>query len=192
MLPRWRAPCVHAGVLACALLVPSVARAQDVGNDEVTLKDGGSLRGIVISSEPGVGVQILEYGQKEPRTIPWDQVSDVVRDKFAPRPPPAAPEAPAVSVVTVPGGSIAVAAGASAAGAGAPPVRLHVESPVPVDVVTHGYDPATDSTVPKTLCVSPCDAYLHPELGQTLVVRGAHVTESRPFTLEGATGDQWL
>lgn len=84
-----------AALAAVSLLFATSARAQDVGQDEVTLNNGGSIRGTLISSEPGTSVKILEAGQKEPRVIPWSQVSDVERGKYAPKgavqPGPAGP-----------------------------------------------------------------------------------------------------
>src|SRR5689334_7458739 len=70
--------------IASTLLATSLAFADDsVGNDEVTLKNGGSLRGTLISSEPGLSVKLLELGGKEPRVIPWADVDHVERGRFA-------------------------------------------------------------------------------------------------------------
>lgn len=69
---------------------PSIARAEPPASvvvagldDEVTLKDGGAVRGVVVSVEPGKGVTIVVPGQKEPRAIPWSQVADVQKGKYA-------------------------------------------------------------------------------------------------------------
>ena len=82
-------------ILVALSLLASSALAQDPGVDEVTLKNGGSIRGTVISSEPGTSVKILEMGSKEPRVIPWAQVGDVEKGKYAPKsavqPGPAGP-----------------------------------------------------------------------------------------------------
>lgn len=53
-------------------------------DDEVTLKDNGTLRGVVISVEPGRAVKILVVGDKEARTLPWARVADVEKGKYAP------------------------------------------------------------------------------------------------------------
>src|SRR3954466_16159492 len=79
--------CMKGGIVAAVLAVASAAIADDLGNDEVTLKNGGSVRGTVVSSEPGTSVKIIEMGEKTVRVIPWAQVSDVERGKYAPKAP---------------------------------------------------------------------------------------------------------
>lgn len=79
--------------MALTLTIPaSAALADDAPpaavagmDDEVTLKDGGTLRGVIISVEPGKEVKILLLGDKDPRVIPWSQVADVQKGKYAPK-----------------------------------------------------------------------------------------------------------
>jgi hypothetical protein len=179
-------------LMASLLLASSTSWAQGAGDDEVTLKNGGTIRGTVVSSEPGVNVKILEAGEKEARVIPWAQVADVERGKFAAgskgdvqpgsagagyaSPPPFTP-----------------APGASVGTAGV--VRLHVDTPEPVGVYSrsvatgtvNGY--AITATLDAPVCVSPCDKVLDGSDGSTFFVRGDGVPDSNQFSLAGMKGD---
>lgn len=73
-------------VAVLALCISGTALADGLGDDEVTLKDGGSIRGTVVSVEPGTSVKILETGASSPRVIPWMQVADVQKGKYAAAP----------------------------------------------------------------------------------------------------------
>ncbi|HEY1695966.1 MAG TPA: hypothetical protein VGG39_27555 [Polyangiaceae bacterium] len=166
-------------LLASVFLSAPAARADDaVGNDEVTLKDGGSLRGTVVASEPGTSVTILELGQKEPRVVPWAEVSGVERGKFAP--------VPAADGKTLVPGTPGV-------------VKLHVESPVPVGVYKHRDSYGTTARgnaialdTPRLVCNSPCDTLLDGRLDREFSVVGDQANESDRFRLVGLTGTQDL
>jgi hypothetical protein len=162
-------------LLASLLLLPYSAAAADstMGQDEVTLKNGGTIRGTVVSSEPGVSVRIIELGSTEARTVPWAQVGDIERGKFAPKGPSVqpgsagpgyGPAAPAyVPPIPVP---------VPAQGAPQNQVRLHVNSPQPATAVSHrvaygrigwgGF--AIDTATP--VCMSPCDQVFDSGTGQ--------------------------
>lgn len=192
MSRRW----MQVGLVAAALAFAGAARADDLGNDEVTLKNGGSVRGTVVSLEPGTSVKIIEYGEKTPRVIPWGQVADVEKGKFAPKtvaqpgpagpgygtpPPPSQPVAPPEPKL----GSRGV-------------VRLHVESPVPARILAHeaptvghvgGYVFVMDRA--QGVCMSPCDKVLDGSAGQTFSVHGEFPTPE-PFTLAPHSGDMTL
>jgi hypothetical protein len=71
-------------VATLVLCVSRAAFADGLGDDEVTLKNGGSVRGTVVSVEPGTSVKILETGAEKPRVIPWMEVADVQKGKYAP------------------------------------------------------------------------------------------------------------
>jgi hypothetical protein len=183
-----------AATLLFVSLTPLTAAAADptMGQDEVTLKDGGTLRGTVVSSRPGVGVKIIELGQTSARMIPWAEVGDVERGKYAP--------AKAKAVHAVQPGSAGPGYGGSVATpvpAPTPPaheVRLHVESPMPTLLYSHstafgavnGYGFVIDSATP--VCSSPCDKVLDPGSGQTYTA-GGDFNSSPPFTLAGREGD---
>src|SRR5262249_55329835 len=134
----WR---LAAAALAVGLLIGAGAGAEEPGQDEVTLKNGGTIRGTVVASEPGTSVKIIEMGQEEPRVMPWSQVSDVEKGTYAlkaarvqtgragrgygaapppaplPRPPPQAAERPPPKL-----GDPGV-------------IRLHIESPKPARLI---------------------------------------------------------
>src|SRR3984957_14133999 len=160
--------------LLLPILSPVAAFADGaMGQDEVTLKDGGTVRGTVVSSRPGVGVKIIELGSTEARMIPWAEVGDVERGKFAskkkaavqpgnagpgygePVPPPPPPGPP-------PGTQ----------------VRLHIDSPVPAMIYSHqtaygavnGYGFVVDAATP--VCSSPCDKSFDSQSGQTFTAGG--------------------
>jgi hypothetical protein len=180
------------------LALPASAAAADaaMGQDEVTLKDGGTVRGTVVSSRPGVGVKIIELGQTETRMIPWAQVGDVERGKYAAsKDKKGAKPGSAGAGYAQPVPAAAVPAPAEAPPASA--VRLHVESPKPALVYSHqtaygavgGYGFVVDAATP--VCSSPCDKVLDPMNGQTYTT-GGDFTPSGPFSLAGSHGDMEL
>lgn len=182
-------------VVSALLLIASTALAQDLGSDEVTLKNGGSVRGTVVSVEPGTKVVILELGQKEPRTIPWAEVADVEKGKYAPaqggepQPGPAGPgydepdRAP-------PGGD------APDPNKG---VEVRIESDRPVFLIEHlgssvvqagRYTVAIEHG--RVACDSPCNRKIDGSKGQSFLITGDGVESSEPFTLSGREGPTTL
>lgn len=174
-------------ILGLSLVAPHIARAEpsaptasDRVDDEVTLKDGGALRGVVVSVEPGKEVKILVPGDKDARVLPWSQVADVQRGKYAKKstveagsagegygdaPPPRKP-------TTTPddGGSL-------------DPNRLHVhiESPEPAELkhVTAISDGLINGhyfvvTSVESVCQSPCDADIPIEPGGSYYIDGKY------------------
>jgi len=179
------------------LLCAGAAAAQDgLGNDEVTLKNGGMLRGTLVSSEPGVAVKLLVAGEKEARVVPWSQVGDVEPNKFAPKPSAVQPGSagPGYAQPMMP---MRVEGPAPALGSPGV-VRLHIDSPSPVVVRSHtmaygqvgAYGLVIDAARP--VCASPCDKVIDASLGQEFTVGGSGVSESRRFGLSGMTGDVQL
>lgn len=160
--------------------------------DEVTLKNGGVIRGTVVASEPGTSVKIIEMGQKEVRVIPWAQVSDVERGKYAPNAPgPARPGyavAPPPQVLPPPEPQL-----------GQPGVvRLHVDSPVPTQVVEHagttvgmagGY--GVVFTQLRPVCAAPCDQVVDGSRGQGFTITGPFPSPGM-FTFADMRGDVTL
>lgn len=186
---------IIATLTVVSLLLGASARADD-GQDEVTLKSGGTIRGTVVSSEPGASVKIIELGDKEVRVIPWSQVSDVERGKFAPKsatqPGPAGPgygTAPPPQPLPAPEPTL-----------GAPGVvKLHVESPTPVRVVEEasttvgaygGYGFAVQQLRP--VCVSPCDKVIDGSDGRRFSLSPEDMPPPAPFTVAQMTGDVTL
>lgn len=182
-----------ASMLASLLVAASTSWAQGAGDDEVTLKNGGTVRGTVVSSEPGVSVKILEAGEKDPRVIPWAQVADVERGKFAASPKADVQPGSAGPGYASPPPPSAPAQGASVGDAGV--VRLHVDTPNPVKVFerstatgsVNGY--AVVATLDAPVCVSPCDKVLDGSDGSTFFVSGDGVPASNQFSFAGMKGD---
>jgi hypothetical protein len=182
---------------AVVMLLASAAAAQDLGNDEVTLKNGGSVRGTVVAVEPGTKVVILEFGQKDPRTIPWAEVADVEKGKYAPSAgagevPPGdaspgydkpAPEEPASPSEEAKG----------------PAIMVHIDANRPVVLVEHvgstfvqagGYGFAIEHT--RVVCQSPCDRKVNASKGQEFAIAGDGVVVSEPFKLKEQSGPTTL
>jgi hypothetical protein len=164
----------------------STSNDSGLGQDEVTLKNGGTIRGTLVSVEPGVGVKIIELGGSAPREIPWAQVADVDRGKFAPKGAGQAASPTAMPRLPLPPPQMAPVERVMEA-----PVRLHVESPVPATVQSHevvaryGWAALTRD---RDVCTSPCDAVLDSSSGLTYTVSG-DFTGSPSFSLAGRHGD---
>lgn len=191
---RW----AFAAFLALGLCLSSTAaRAEDPGQDEVALKNGGSIRGTVVVFEPGKSVEIVVTGETQPRVVPWSEVEQVQKGKYAPA------SAPAAAPPSAPAATPAPPAGPKLGDPGV--VRAHIDSPVPVTLV-HDYDatvPTTESwvdrygntvsrdalaTVPKrdTLCSSPCDRVIG---DSNLRIVGHGFPSSSTFDFKDRTGD---
>ncbi len=168
---------------------PGVAWADDsIGEDEVSLKNGGMVRGTVIALEPGTKVVIREAGAKTPRTIPWGEVADVQRGKFkAASPGEAGPgyggDKVAPSEVEPSAGGLGV-------------VKLHIDSPKPVKLVEHlgtSYAQAGAYAVQvehaAIVCGTPCNKTIDGSNGQEFIVEGEGVPPSETFVLSDRQGD---
>jgi len=165
----------------------TTAAAQDLGVDEVSLKNGGSIRGTVVSVEPGTKVVILEFGQKDPRTLTWAEVADVQKGKYAPKT------------------SDKVEPGAAGPGYKLPPpaeeveeepdekaaVIVHIDSDEPVRLVRRG---ATRVVAigqyfgafaqHHDVCNSPCGKPIDTTIGHGFFVTGDGVPNSPMFQLK--------
>jgi hypothetical protein len=190
-------------VLLAAFLLAGAASAQEAGHDEVTLKNGGSIRGTVVSSEPGVSVKIVEMGQKEPRMIPWAQVADVERDKYGSKPaavepgsagPGYAQPAPFVPAQRVPVRAEPPTEPPESSLANPGVVRLHVESPVPVQVEKRGVNQGSvngygfEMYQTVHVCASPCDKIIDGSQGQWFEASG-DFPGGKEFRFDGMKGD---
>jgi hypothetical protein len=165
--------------------------SEDLGTDEVVLKNGGTVRGTIVSYEPGQDVVIKVYGKKQPRTIGWAEVADVERGKYKPRPKdddddpgPAGPgygddkpsEVPKEIPVDTDEQGVVV---------------LHINSDDPdlalfemtgSGAFAGGYGVATFSTA-TFICRAPCDKVIDARDGRPFRFGGDGVTDSDSFSL---------
>lgn len=187
-------------VFASVLLSAGAAQADDTGNDEVTLKTGATIRGTVLSEKGAV--KILEAGKKKPRVIPKARVRSVERGKYATKPSgPAESSAPADTsppAQETPTPSAAEPKGSADSkttpelGSGPGIVKLHIDSPAPIEIYSHHDGEGHDLENPAFVCASPCDIQVDGSKGQEFSAAGIHANESSRFKLEGMSGDQNL
>jgi hypothetical protein len=167
------------------LAAPGVARAQGAGDDEVSLKNGGMVRGTVVAVEPDREVTVLVPGGGEPRHIPWAQVDKVTRGKYAAQAAPVAP--PPMPLAPPPGPPVVGPA------PGRP--RLHVVSDSPevqVQEITSqtmgavwtgsGSAWATLTTF-RPVCNVPCDQPIDER--PSYFFNGPGIPASTPFQIAG-------
>lgn len=168
---------IFGAALLGAMLSSTTAFAQELGSDEVSLKNGGSIRGTIVSVEPGNKVVILELGAKEPRTLTWAEVADVQKGKYV-KPEPG-PEGPGYEKPE-PKEEPQEKPEKKKPKLGDPGVvRLHVESPKPVQIfqsrilargVIGGYGFVTGATA--QVCSSPCDEIIETKPGDGFGIQG--------------------
>jgi hypothetical protein len=182
-----------ATVLAAAVVCFAVTAHADDGADEVTLKNGGAIRGTVVSSEPGTSVRIIELGQKEARTIPWGEVADVERGKYATA-TTAQPASAGAGYAMAPPPVATLPAPEPKLGAPGV-VRLHVDSPQPVVIYQHGVTQEVQIGAriarfeqARAVCSSPCDRVVDGSGGQTFSAAGDFPAPST-FTVDQLKGD---
>lgn len=173
-----------------SLVIAFRANAQELGEDEVALKNGGSIRGTVVAVAPGESVKIIEMGSTTPRTIQWAEVAEVQKGKYAKKTtvepgsagkgysgdPPAKPErrsAPPEQSVDGRG------------------VRIHIESPKPatlMHVAAVGVGQVGNYIVTTALvepvCTSPCDEEVRVESGGNYYITGDGFPNTSPFVLD--------
>lgn len=176
---------VLALALAASLTTLSASADDSVGRDEVVLKNGGTIRGTVLSVEPGTKVVILEMGSKAPRTLTWPEVADVQKNRY-----PADESGKKVEPgAGGPGYTSPPPAGEEPA-QGRGVVKVHIESKKPVKLIEHmgtsvaaggGYVIAIEQL--RVACASPCDKVVDGSRGQEFAIVGDGVPVSKPFTL---------
>jgi hypothetical protein len=182
--------------LACALVVtiaPAVALAQGAappapaqaptgGEDEVTLKSGGAIRGTVIAADPPRLVVIAIQGTGEQRTIPWADVDRVERAKYA-RPGITAPLA-RDTPLPPPAGT-----------AGGP--RLHIETDdqsvtlhrITGSIAVEGAGSSAVAISSRPVCAAPCDRVVDPGEADEFFFTGESAPSSSSFRLSSVSGD---
>jgi len=176
---------VAAALTLAASLTTLTASADDsVGRDEVVLKNGGTIRGTVVSVEPGTKVVILEMGSKTPRTLTWPEVADVQKNRYA------ADDAAKKAEPGAGGPGYGSPPAAEEAAPGKGVVKVHIESKKPVKLIEHmgtsvaaggGYVIAVEQL--RVACASPCDKVVDGSRGQEFAIVGDSVPISKPFTL---------
>jgi hypothetical protein len=165
-----------AGVLAVVLTAPAPALAQGApgGGDEVTLRNGGVLRGTVVSNEPGKEVVIVILGLGETRRVPWAEVDRVNRQES----PPGAPF-PGVALTPVD-----LLPPPQPNELGAP--LVHIESDAPVSL--HEATVSLDGRRRPVVCRTPCDTVIDGRSGRAFYFAGDEIPESSRFLLTEKSG----
>ncbi|MBZ5715774.1 hypothetical protein [Nannocystis pusilla] len=155
--------------------------AEPSGEDVVSLKNGGMIRGKVLEVIPDESVTVESAATGERKTFPWAEVAGVERagapaaaeDPIAAEPPPAAG------------------------------TRLHIETTRPADVqlfeitgetIATGYVSGGGTATIRGIhyrpvCTSPCDKVVDGSQGQSFFFGGPGVTTSKRFALLGQPGD---
>lgn len=165
---------------AAVILEPASARAQGAagGPDEVALKDGGFVRGTIVSAEPEHEIIILVMGSGQQRVIPWQNVERMQRGKY---PASSGPPAPAASIRREPG---------------APPdgtpgyVRVHINT-TGQDVELLHVTPISDGDgeIRESVCHAPCDMPVDGRGERIFRIGGSGVSMSPAFTFSERIGD---
>lgn len=195
---RWLSA-LPGGALWGALLASFVALAPThslagagAGEDEVILKNGGMVRGTVVSMEPGKNV-VLMLPSGEERTIEWDEVEKVERGKHKEKDEPEEEE-PAEAEEPTPVESAPAEAG-PAPGPGV--VRLHIEGDEPGvqlyrvlgTAMAVGPGGTAFAQAQEIVCTAPCDQIIDGSKGEPYFFAGDGITASDPFTLTEHQGD---
>ncbi len=177
----------------------NVAHADNAGVDEVSLKNGGMLRGTIIALEPDKQVILLLAPTKESRTIPWTDVDKVERGKYAqtspsaptPTPPPAPASAPTPATPAAPPGPGAL--------------RIHIETNHPgialqrvgdavrlttFEGTTYAVGITDDVAVANEVrCSAPCDRIINAHSGDDFQFTGDGLNPSDKFQLDNQHGE---
>lgn len=173
------------------------------GTDEVTLKNGGMLRGTIVAIEPENELIILVPG-REPRRVPWAEIDKVERGKYAvqvaplpapppsPAPPPPSPPPPALPPPVRP-------APPRDAVEGSPRVHIWTDAPgLALHEVTReassdwsGRD-RTYGPASRAVCAAPCDAIIDARRGQSFFFTGPGLRPSSRFQLKDHSGDVFV
>jgi hypothetical protein len=188
-----RTPLLVSALVVFALL-PAIARAEgpeNPGEDEISLKNGGMLRGTVVAVEPDNRATIVVNGRQ--RTVPWTEIDKVERGKYKaevpPTPEPAAPEPAAPE----PAASAEPAEPAPAPGA----PHVHIEANWPnVEIVRieSGVPVTTDrgttsGIVVHPVCKAPCGEVVDGRDGAQFYFAAPGMVSSKTFGLADKSGD---
>ncbi len=175
---------------------PSLALASGaagLGDDEISLKDGGMLRGTIVAVEPGNEATIVVKGKE--RTIAWSKIAKVERGKYkedADEPTAAKPKKPKKpkkerkedddEALSEP----AQGAPRMSIRATYPDVELmKVESTIAV-VSSRG---SATGVVTRGVCAAPCDEIIDGRDGTQFFFAAPGMVPSQPFKLTNYDGD---
>jgi len=184
---------ISGALLAFFAAVGTASAGDAVGNDEVLLKSGGSLRGTVVAVEPGTRVVFLVSGEKNPRTLPWAEVADVEKGKYGGGDEEEEPKEKRRK------GAEEEEETDEEPSRGAGKVRLHIETDEPVQLIEEvassygvvaGYGVYAVQT--RVACASPCDKVVDGSRGQRFIVQGEGVPPSETFVLNDRNEDMTL
>ncbi len=168
--------------------------AADLGPDEITLKNGGLVRGTIVELEPGQHVTLQVVGGGKPRVIAWTEVADVERGKYAPK---AAPKDAQPGPAGPGYGSPAPAVDATPSTDQPGVVRFHIDADKPgvelheqkaAGVVVGPYGAAVIG-IEQVVCTAPCDRVVDGSDGHPYFFAGEGVPPAGPFRLVGYRGD---
>lgn len=180
---------------ALAQHAPEIAQ----GADEVILKDGGMLRGTVVTVEPGRAVTLFVMLTGEQRIVPWAEVERVDRGKHAPKAPAPAPPAAEPSAERERERKARELELAHARGERGV-VRVHIESNDPgvqlyrlnttatPGAPLNGPGPLLPLPHSEVLCIGPCDKVIDGRLGEQFFFGGKDMPSSSTFQVFSRTG----
>ncbi|MDI1475467.1 hypothetical protein [Polyangium sp. y55x31] len=168
-------------LVACSFA--GVARADEASVEvktdaaEIQLKNGGTMRGTIVTVEPGQRVIVIVAGEQS--VIPWAEIAKIVggpQGSAAPAPAPApAPLAPTEGMPLV-----------------------HIESNWPElelaridgDVGGGNHQPefVGPNTITKYICRAPCDKLVDGRDGHRFYISGPGMVPTESFRLDGLDG----
>jgi len=188
-----------ASALVILTLLPAIVRAEgpeNLGEDEISLKNGGMLRGTVVAVEPDKRATIVVNGQQ--RTVLWADIDKVERGKYKAADPstqaPAAP-APAAPAPAAPAPAASAEPASPAPAPGAP--RVHIEANRPnVEIVRieSGVPVMSDrgrvtGVVVHPVCKAPCGEVVDGRDGAQFYFAAPGMVSSKTFALADKSGD---
>ena len=182
---KWVAGLLAMAAMSMSTLSVSTLAWADEAPDEVTLKNGGMVRGTVISVEPGDNVVIDVPGAAEPRVISWDEVDEVQRGKYADK-PDARAKAPEPSSDRDAERPVSPSTVRFKIASDNPDVQLYRTSG---GGVIASADFVAVAQYHEPVCTNPCNREIDATEGGTYFFGGPGVTASDAFTLSGYRGD---
>jgi hypothetical protein len=196
-----------ASALVIATTFSAFARAEgpaNLGEDEISLKNGGMLRGTVVAVEPDRQATIVVNGER--RTVLWAEIARVERGKYkegaapsapsAIAPAPAAPSVPAAPVPVAPAPATTATPAEPSPAPGAPRVRIEANRPN-VEIVrvepgvpmVNSSGGTTAGVVVRPVCKAPCGEVVDGRDGSQFYFAAPGMVSSKTFALADQSGD---